>query len=155
MTTATPVHFVPATAKAVHVLRELQRRRSQIAVVVDEHGGVAGLITLEDLVEELVGDILGETEEPDALLTSEPGGTTLVRGDAPIREVNRALALDLEEGEGFTTIAGLSILLANGIPPKGARLQAEDGTILEVLDASPRVVRMLRVTPPPPPQENE
>ena len=119
-----PVLFVPATAKAVHVLREMQRRRTQIAVVVDEHGGVAGLLTLEDLVEELVGDILGEQEQPEALFQQEPGGTALVRGDAPIREVNRALDLDLPEGEGYTTLAGLCIALAGSVPERGARVRA-------------------------------
>jgi putative hemolysin len=142
-----PVHFVPATARAVQVLRELQRRRTQIAVVVDEHGGVAGLITLEDLVEELVGDILGETEEAEALITPEPGGTTLVRGDVPIRDVNRALGLDLPEGEGYSTIAGLCIAISGAVPERGARLRAEAGVEIEVVDASPRVVRLVRVHP--------
>ena len=120
-----PVHFVPEAAKAVHVLRELQRRRTQIAVVVDEHGGVAGLLTLEDLVEELVGDIFGETEQPEALVAAASRtATALVRGDAPIREVNRALALDLPEGEGYSTIAGLCIALAGAVPERGARLHA-------------------------------
>jgi putative hemolysin len=143
-----PVLFVPAGARAVHVLREMQRRRTQISVVVDEHGGVAGLLTLEDLVEELVGEILGEQEQPEELLTREPGGTALVRGDAPIREVNRALALDLPEGEGYTTIAGLCIALAGSVPERGARLEAPDGTHVEVVDASPRLVRLVRVWPP-------
>jgi putative hemolysin len=143
-----PVLFVPATARAGHVLREMQRRRTQIAVVVDEHGGVAGLLTLEDLVEELVGDILGEQEQPEALFQKEPGGSALVRGEAPIREVNRALDLDLPEGEGYTTVAGLCIALAGTVPDRGARLHSPDGTEVEVLDASPRVVRLVRLRPP-------
>jgi putative hemolysin len=148
-----PVQFVPATAKAGHLLREMQRRRSQIAVVVDEHGGVAGLVTLEDLVEELVGEIVGEQEQPESLFQREPGGTALVRGDAPIREVNRALALDLPEGEGYTTMAGLAIALAGSVPERGTKLRTGDGTELEVVEASPRVVRLVRVRPavsPPP-----
>ena len=68
-----PVHFVPETAPAVHVLRDLQRRRTQIAVVVDEHGGVAGLLTLEDLVEELVGDILGRARGAGPALPAGAG----------------------------------------------------------------------------------
>jgi putative hemolysin len=144
-----PVHFVPETAKAVQVLREMQRRRTQIAVVVDEHGGVAGLLTLEDLVEELVGEIVGEQEQAEALFQREPGGTALVRGDAPIREVNRALDLELEEGEGYSTVAGLCIALAGTVPERGARLRAPDGTEIEVVDASPRVVRLVRLRPPP------
>jgi putative hemolysin len=148
-----PVQFVPATAKAGHVLREMQRRRSQIAVVVDEHGGVAGLVTLEDLVEELVGEIVGEQEQPESLFQREPGGAALVRGDAPIREVNRALELDLPEGEGYTTVAGLCIALAGSVPDRGTVLRTDDGTELEVVEASPRVVRLVRVRPPvsPPP----
>ncbi len=149
-----PVHFVPATARAVQVLREMQRRRTQIAVVVDEHGGVAGLLTLEDLLEELVGDILGEQEQPVALFQREADGSALVRGDAPLREVNRALALDLPEGEGYSTVAGLCIALAGAVPQRGARLRAPDGTDMEVVDASPRVVRLVRLRPraaePPP-----
>ncbi len=142
-----PVQFVPATAKAVRVLRDMQRRRSHLAVVVDEHGGVAGLVTLEDLVEELVGEIVGEQEQPEALVQHEAGGSALVRGDAPIREVNRALALDLPEGEGYTTVAGVCIALAGSVPERGARLRAPDGTELEVVEASPRVVRLVRVRP--------
>jgi putative hemolysin len=148
-----PAHFVPATAKAVRVLREMQRRRTQLAVVVDEHGGVAGLVTLEDLVEELVGEIVGEQEQPEALFQRQADGTALVRGDAPIREVNRALELDLPEGDGYTTVAGLCIALAGSVPQRGARARAPDGTELEVVEASPRVVRLVRVRPPvsPPP----
>jgi putative hemolysin len=142
-----PVLFVPETAKAVYVLREMQRRRTQLAVAVDERGGVAGLLTLEDLVEELVGEIVGEREEPEALFQREPGGTALVRGDAPVREVNRALGLDLPEGEGYTTLAGVCIALAGDVPERGTRLHARDGTQLEVVDASPRVVRLVRLWP--------
>ena len=142
-----PVHFVPESARAVQVLRDLQRRRTQLAVVVDEHGGVVGLLTLEDLVEELVGEIVGEREQPEALFQPEPGGTALVRGEAPIREVNRALALDLPEGDGYTTVAGLCIALAGSMPERGARLRSPDGTQVEVVEASPRVVRVVRIWP--------
>ena len=148
-----PALFVPGSARAVHVLREMQRRRNQIAVVVDEHGGMEGLLTLEDLVEELVGDILAEREQPAALFQREAGGTLLVRGDAPIREVNRALGLDLAEGEGYTTVAGLCIALAGAVPERGAHFRAPDGTGLEVVKASPRVVELVRLRPavrPPP-----
>jgi putative hemolysin len=146
-----PVHFVPATARAVNVLRELQRRRTQLAIVVDEHGGVAGLVTLEDLVEELVGEIVGEQEDPEPLFRPEPGGTTLVRGDAPLREVNRELELELPEGEGYTTLAGLCIALAGAVPERGARLRTGEGTEIEVVEATPRLVRLLRLRPAPRP----
>jgi putative hemolysin len=143
-----PVHFVPETAPAVQVLRQLQQRRAHLAIVVDEHGGVAGLVTLEDLVEELVGEILGEAEEAPSWVVPEPTGTALVRGDAPLREVNRALGLALPEVEGYSTVAGLCIALAGGIPAPGARLTTREGTVLEVVEATPRLVRRVRVTPP-------
>jgi putative hemolysin len=146
-----PVHFVPEAARAVDVLRALQLRRTQLAVVVDEHGGMAGLLTLEDLVEELVGEIVGEAEEPQDAVQREDDGAALVRGDAPIREVNRALGLDLPEGSDYTTVAGLCVALAGALPERGARLRTSDGTELEVLEASPRVVRRLRIRPPPRP----
>jgi putative hemolysin len=148
-----PVHFVPESARAVHVLRDLQRRRTQLAVVVDEHGGVAGLLTLEDLVEELVGEILGEQEQAEALWTIDAEGRALVRGDAPLREVNRALGLDLPEGDGYTTVAGLCIALAGAVPERGARLRTGDGTEIEVLEATPRVVRRVRIVAPPRPAD--
>jgi putative hemolysin len=71
-----------------------------------------------------------------------------VRGDAPIREVNRALGLDLPEGEGYTTIAGLCIALAGAVPERGTRLHLPDRTEIEVVDASPRLVRLARLRPP-------
>jgi putative hemolysin len=139
-----PAMFVPATAPAVRVLRDMQARRTPIAVVVDEHGGTAGLLTLEDLVEELVGEIAGEDERAEPLVLPEAGGAALVPGHAPVREVNRALGLDLPEGGGFSTMAGLCIALAGAVPERGARLQA-GGADVEVVDATPRVVRSVRL----------
>ncbi len=143
-----PVLFVPETARAVQVLRDLQARKTHVAIVVDEHGGVAGLLTLEDLVEELVGEILGEAEEAVPWVVREPSGSAAVRGDAPIREVNRELGLNLPEGRDYSTVGGLCIALAGGIPASGAHLAAPDGSAIEVLEATPRQVRLVRITPP-------
>jgi putative hemolysin len=143
-----PVLFVPETARAVQVLRDLQARKTHVAIVVDEHGGVAGLLTLEDLVEELVGEILGEAEEAVPWVVREPSGSAAVRGDAPIREVNRELGIALPEGRDYSTVGGLCIALAGGIPASGADLTAPDGSAIEVLEATPRQVRLVRITPP-------
>ena len=140
-----PVLFVPETAPAVKVLREMQARRTQLAIAVDEHGGVAGLITLEDLVEELVGDVFSEWEKPEPLLRREPSGASVVRGDTPIRDVNRELSIDLPEGDDYTTIAGLCIALAGAVPERGARIDAGHGITLEIEDATPRAVRSVRI----------
>ena len=143
-----PAFFVPETTGAGRVLHEMQRRRVPIAIVVDEHGGVAGLITLEDLVEELVGDLASEDERSEGALRLEPDGSALLKGSAAIRDVNRELGLDLPEGEGWTTIAGLCIELAGGIPLPGTRLQS-GGRTLEIVEASARVVGLVRVAPGP------
>lgn len=145
-----PVLFVPETAPAVRVLREMQARRTQLAIVVDEHGGVAGLLTLEDLVEELVGEVFSEWEQPEPLVRREPSGTPIVRGDTPIRDVNRELGIDLPEGDDYTTVAGLCVALAGAVPERGARVDAGGGVVLEVEDATPRAVRSVRIHLPPP-----
>jgi putative hemolysin len=139
-----PAPFVPATAPAVKVLRDMQRRRSPLAMVVDEHGGIAGLLTLEDLVEELVGELADEEEPIEDLIGRQADGSALVSGHTPIRDLNRVLDLSLPEGEGYSTVAGLCIARIGAVPEPGARLQVGDAE-LEVVDATPRLVRRLRV----------
>ena len=142
-----PPHKVSEGTRALDLLREMQRRRSQMAVVMDEHGGLAGLVTTEDLIEELVGDIMSEDDVPEQYFTREPSGTIVVQGWAAVRKVNRDLHLDLPVGKDRTTIAGLCMSLAQAIPQAGERLTIEDGTILEVIEASPRRVRRVRIHP--------
>ncbi len=142
-----PPHKVPESTRALDLLREMQRRRSQMAVVTDEHGGLSGLVTTEDLIEELVGDIMSEDDVPEQFFTREPGGTILVQGWATVRKVNRDLQLDLPVGKDRTTIAGLCMSLAQAIPQAGERLTTENGTVLEVVEASPRRVRRVRIHP--------
>ncbi len=140
-----PLLVVPLTAKVGSVLRDMQTRRIQIAIVVDEHGGTAGLVTVEDLVEELVGDIFGEDEGPEESLRVEPDGSALVPGWLPIRKVNRVLQTALPITRDSTTVAGLCLGLALAVPPVGSKLTAPDGTVLEIVDASPRRVRTVRL----------
>ncbi len=140
-----PPYFVFETMRALDALKELQKRRMQLAIVVDERGGVLGLVTMEDLIEELVGDILSETETPEELIRRESPNTAVVQGTASLREVNRALGLELEEGQGYSTIGGLCSARTGAIPEPGTRLTLEDGTVLEVLDATPRRVRSVRI----------
>ena len=143
-----PAYFAPEIMRAVDLLQDLQRRRLSFAVAVDELGGTAGIVTMEDLLEELVGEIFGEHDkEAPAMIRPEADGSALLQGIMPIRDANRELPADLPEGDAWSTVAGLCVSLAGRIPDMGQKLSLEDGTILEVVDASPRRVRMVRIRP--------
>jgi len=138
-------YFTNATKPAGTLLRELQVTYNQMAVVVDEYGGVAGVITVEDLLEELVGEIRDEldTEEEIELRRLEPG-VYWVDGTMRIDDLNEALDLDLEEGE-YDTVAGLVLEHFERIPRPGERLKV-DGVWLEVVQAEPQRIHALRLT---------
>jgi len=140
-----PTLFVPESAPAVRVLQELQAKRVWCAVVVDEHGGASGLVTVEDLLEELVGELFSEYQVPEDLIRRHADGSAVVRGDVPIRDVNRALGLQLPEGETWSTVAGLCVSLTGAIPQVGAVLHSGEAR-LEVLEANPRLVRRVKIT---------
>ncbi len=145
--------FVPETMRSLDALRAMQRRRLKLAVVVDERGSVAGLVTAEDLVEELVGEIVSEHELPLELVRSDDDGAYVVPGGAPIRDINRATPLDLPEGEGYSTVAGLILARIGHIPAAGEGVDLSDGTRLEVLEASPRRIASVRIVPPDEPPD--
>jgi putative hemolysin len=148
-----PLYVVREQERAADVLRQMQKRRTQLALVRDEQGLLAGLITAEDLVEEVVGEIVAEHETPPPTIQLDASGMVTVAGVTPIRELNRQLDLELPEGEGFSTVAGLCMHVAGRIPPLGAQLTAEDGTLLEVVATAPGRIDRVRVKPrkrPPP-----
>lgn len=139
--------FVPRTASAGVLLKTMQSERVPMSIVVDENGDVAGLLTIEDLVEELVGDILSEHDPAPAAVPREPDGSVVLPGTMPIRDANRLLDIELPEPEGVVTLAGLALHAAGMIPHPHAVLTMDDGTVLEVVDASPRRVRRVRIQP--------
>lgn len=144
-----PAFFVPESKRAVELLQDMRDRRLPFAVVVDEQGGLAGIVTFEDLVEEIVGDIFSEhTRKVPQLIMKERGGTAVVSGATPIREINRALGVELPEEGDYTTVAGLSLALAGKVPNNGEVLSLPNGITLEMVDVSPRRVRSVRVRPP-------
>lgn len=143
-----PAYFAPDIMRAVDLLKELQRRRMHFAVAVDELGGTAGIVTMEDLLEELVGEIFGEHDkDAPELIRPEPDGSALLQGIVQIRDANRELPCELPEGDAWSTVGGLCVSLAGRIPETGQKLALEDGTILEIMDASPRRVRLVRIRP--------
>ena len=145
--TIRPAYFVPRTMRALDVLQGMQQRRILLAIVVDEQGALAGIVTMEDLFEELVGEIFSEHEVPPPLLVREPGGSVLVQGAMAIRDVNRELGVGLPEDAGANSIGGLCMTLAGTIPEVGAKLTAPDGSVLEVAEASTRKVKVVRLWP--------
>jgi len=146
--TLRPAYFVPRTMRALDVIQGMQHKRTLLAVAVEEDGSFAGIVTMEDLVEELVGEIFSEHETPPETIRPEKDGSFLVQGVLPLRDLNRALDLSLPEDEDFTTVGGLATVLAGRIPEIGTLLQTEDGTRLEVVDASARRVKSVRVRRP-------
>lgn len=153
---ARTVPYVAEWTSGTQLLRTLQRTRSQLAVVVDEHGTTRGLVTLEDLFEELVGEIADEPDEARPLFTLEEGGVVRVDAAMPVHELARELDVELPEGEGYATMAGLALYLAGRIPAVGERFPLEGGLTLEIVEASPRRVRVVRLHRPaslePPPE---
>jgi putative hemolysin len=143
-----PAKLFPETVPAIEVLRFMRREHARLAIAIDEHGAVAGMVTFEDLMEELVGEVFSEHEEVREAIVRQADGSVVLHGQTPIREVNRALALELEEPEGVTTVGGLCSHLARGVPNRGARLAANDGIVLVVLDATVRAVRRVRLLSP-------
>ncbi len=139
-----PVPFVHESMAAPAVLRELQTRRSHMALVVDEQGSLRGLVTIEDLVEELVGEIFSENDAPTPVIQKEADGSVIVQAATAVHEINRELGMELPEGETFSTIAGLCLYVAERIPAQGDVLEVE-GYRLHIVDASPRRVRLVRV----------
>jgi putative hemolysin len=108
-------YFVPDSMKISELLREFQKRRSQMAIVLDEFGGTAGLITLEDIIEEIVGEIEDEYDEERKEVEILSDGSAIVRGSIPLRELNEKLKLNLPE-EKFETLNGLLINTLGRIP---------------------------------------
>ena len=144
-----PAYFIPETMRALDALQQMQVRRIQLALVVDEQGGLVGLVTMKDLVEELVGSIASEHDAPPEHIRPQPDGTVVVDAALPIREVNRALdAVELPEGDNWSTVGGLCTSLAGAIPTAGMRFTLPEGTVLEVTEASSRRVKQVRIHPP-------
>ena len=140
---ARPVHFVPETKMANEALSEFLAGFIHFAIVVDEYGGVDGLVTLEDLLEEIVGEIEQENEPPETPIVSLSSSEAIVEGQVPLDEVNDALGLDLE-GDGFETLGGFVLHRLGKVPTPGESFES-DGLAVEVLSLDGRRVRRVRV----------
>ena len=147
-----PVLFVPPSMLAQDLLRRMQARRMHMAVVVDEYGGTDGLVTIEDLIEPIVGDIEDEHDEsvPEVLEVTLPTGKKCWEADArtSIDDFELVLGRDFatpDEEEGVDTLGGLVFTLAGRVPERGEIIRHPDGVEFEVIDADPRRVKKLRI----------
>jgi putative hemolysin len=142
-----PPLFVPTFKPAVELLDELRDGQQPFAMVIDEHGGFSGIVALEDLLEELMGEVfVDERHDGLALLHREPDGSVVLDATATVRDVNRALGSRLPEGTDWHTVAGLVLERLASMPVSGDAVTLEDGTRLEVLEASPSHVRLVRLS---------
>ncbi|MGI8427651.1 MAG: hemolysin family protein [Pyrinomonadaceae bacterium] len=140
-----PVYFVPETKPVAELLEEMQKAHVQLSIVVDEYGGVSGLVTVEDILEEIVGEIEDEDiagEELEEIVERGEGCYEVV-GSTEIGKIERLFDMEIETDD-FTTIAGLVINESGKVPPPGERLTFR-GLEVEVLEADERRIGRLRV----------
>ncbi len=139
----TDVHFVPETRLGSELLREMQQQNIRLAIVIDEYGGVAGLVTIEDLVEEIVGEIRDEHEKSD--IVKESDTSYIFNGNTDLDLLEKLLGGIRPDEKDATTIGGLVSELAGRIPATGEVFE-EKGLRFEVLDSTERRVERVRVS---------
>eukprot|EP00549_Striatella_unipunctata_P004411 CAMPEP_0118675280 /NCGR_PEP_ID=MMETSP0800-20121206/1364_1 /TAXON_ID=210618 ORGANISM="Striatella unipunctata, Strain CCMP2910" /NCGR_SAMPLE_ID=MMETSP0800 /ASSEMBLY_ACC=CAM_ASM_000638 /LENGTH=496 /DNA_ID=CAMNT_0006570585 /DNA_START=576 /DNA_END=2066 /DNA_ORIENTATION=- len=145
-------YFIPGSANGWSVLQEMRRRRVHMAIVVDEYGGTEGLVSLEDIVEEVVGEIYDEDDEEDFefsedSITLSDDGTFMIRGDADLEDCNTILGLYLDEEEAlkdFATLSGFLCMCAGEIPHEGDMIMAH-GWSFEVKKADDKRILNVKV----------
>jgi len=136
-------NFVPETKRVSHLLKEMQLHSFHMAIVVDEYGGIAGLVTLEDLIEELVGEIVDEYDVEEPLVERQPDGSLRVDGRILISDINQIAGLELPEGD-FDTVAGLVFDRFGRVPAVGEACEC-DGYLLSVERVQARRITRVNV----------
>ncbi|MDA8291136.1 MAG: hemolysin family protein [Actinomycetota bacterium] len=146
-----PAHYVPETKRVAPLLREMQADQYHLAVVVDEYGGTAGIVTLEDLIEELVGEIFDEFDVDEPLVEPLSETEYRVSGKMAVDEVNDLLGTDLPVGD-WDTVGGLLLHLRGQLPLEGERISAGSEELVAEKVQGRRIgsVRVVRAAPPPP-----
>jgi len=137
--------YVPETMRASDLLVQLQTERQHLAIVVDEYGGAVGIVTIEDLLETIVGEIEDEYDTEPSPIKAEKPGVWRVEARTAVARLNSELELGLPESEDYETIAGLLIERFRKIPDRGETL-AIGGVVVEVLAATDRAIEAVRIT---------
>jgi len=139
-----PAYFIPAGTPLLTQLQNFQENRSKVALVVDEYGELQGLVTVEDILEEIVGEFSGQSPHHQDYFTREGEGTVLVEGVCPLRDLNRKLGTKFRLN-GPKTLNGLILETLEDIPEPGTSLKI-DGHPVEIVQTQDRMVRVARVT---------
>ncbi len=136
-------YFVPESKNLEELLQEFKRKRVHIAIVIDEYGGTSGLVTIEDVLEQIVGDIQDEYDLEEEWIIREPDGSLVVDGRLPVEELEDLAGIEIEKDK-FDTVSGLINHLTGRIPDTGEEI--DGGTIrLVILDADERKIKKVRV----------
>jgi len=143
-----PAHFVPETKRLTGLLREMQDRKYHLSIVVDEYGGTAGLVTLEDLIEELVGEIVDEYDVEEPTVERLPDGSVVVTGRMGVDDADELLDAHLPQG-GWDTVGGLVLDLAGHVPAEGEAVEVDGFRLVAERVHGRRIdqVRIVRTTP--------
>jgi putative hemolysin len=137
----------PETADVLDVLHEMQSKRIQLALVVDEHGAAAGIVSLEDLIEELVGEIYDETDRDIISVRREPDGSLVLPGRFPVHDLVDVGVTDMPEGP-YATVAGLVLDQLGRVPEAPGDIVKVAGRTIEVLAVETRAITLIRIGPP-------
>jgi CBS domain containing-hemolysin-like protein len=139
-----PVHFVPESMKVSRLLREFQRQIQKLAIVVDEHGGVSGLVTLEDLIEEIVGEIQDEYDQDEEIPIKETGpGEYVVSGDASVDDIEEKFDQDIA-ADDYVTVSGLIAHHLGRLPKRGETFEIK-GLSFEILEGGQKRIKKVKV----------
>ncbi|SFI63593.1 CBS domain-containing protein [Phyllobacterium sp. CL33Tsu] len=145
-----PILFVPPSMLANDLMARMQAQRIQIALVIDEYGGTDGLVSLEDIVEMVVGNIEDEHDDDEVMIIEEPEGVFVADARADLDEVSQKIGPAFvvgEHGEDVDTVGGLIFSILGRIPVRGEMLQAVPDYEFHVLEADPRRIRKVRIVP--------
>lgn len=143
------VLFVPATMPVMKLLLQMREKHHHLAIVVDEYGGVDGLVTIEDLVEQIVGEIEDEHDEAGYTPpTMKADGSLMIDARMPLQDLEKSLGnfLTDDERNAFDTVNGLILSLAGRLPPRGTKVAHSSGVHFEITDADTSRVKRLRVS---------
>lgn len=145
-----PVLYTPETKKISELLQEFRNKQLHLAIVVDEYGGTEGIVTIEDILEELVGEIADEYDDKqeEVLFTTHPEGGWVVDGKMNINDIEKELGIQIPNSPEYDTIGGYIFERSGAIPTKGWRIHQENFD-LEILRSSDRAIEKIRIIPAP------